>query len=238
MRVTVRTAIFVTVCLAMALAFANGQDHPNVPSLGIDRSVQTVDLSIHAEVDGQAHEPDPAGTSAKSPMSLRLSKPAARSVVWPRAAAVPDSASQGNKSSFISLSLQPTLQAPIAAGWPGLSTAAEAPAFDTSRHSKTLELHPKLFGALSAYVTNNSSAPLLGMSAVSPLSAPSYETQGLAVQFGRDQPAETIYSLFPGLTFSRDKGKIGKRKHTSPNRKTANSAAVVASTKSLATAKR
>ncbi len=233
-----RTPIFVAICLAMVFAFASGQDHPNIASSDIDRSVEVVDVSVHSEVDAQAHDPNTSGFSAKLPMSLRFKKPAARSVVWPHTViAVPDATSQTDKLTFDSLSFQPTVQAPIAAVWPGLTSAAAAD-FATGRPSKTLELHPKLFGALPAYVTNNGLAPSLGLSAVFPPSSPLHETRGTTGRFGRNEPAEASYSFFPEMTFSRPKGQIGTRKRKRPERKIANSAGVVASPKSLVNAKR
>lgn len=228
-----KTRLFTAICLIMTYAVASGQDHPNVPSSDIDRSVQAVDLSIHAEADGQAHEQHPSGISAKLTMSdLRPPKPVARSVVWPHTSAVPDTPSQSDKLTFDRF--QQTVQAPITAVWPGL-TSVTAPAFATGRYSKTPDLHPKHFGALPPYVTNNDSAPSLGIGGVFPPSSPLDETRGLTERFG-NEPGGTRYGFFPEMTFSRHKGQIGTRKRKRPEQ-IANSASTVASPKSVATAK-
>ena len=231
-RITVKSTIVVAICLIVTCAAANGQDHPNVPSSDIDRSVQVVDVSVHAEVDEQAHEPAPPGTSAKLTMSLRPVKPAATAVWSHTAMTAPGEASQSDKLTFSGPSFHPSAQAPIATVSLGLIGAA-ASASGRGGHSETLDQRPGLFTILSTHRTDNGSTPSLGINAVPPLPSSLDETRKLTGRFERNEPGVASSFSFHEGTFARHKGQSGMRKRKR-SEQIANSASMGASPKSRA----
>jgi len=235
-RATVKTTIFVAICLIMTCAVASGQDHPNVPSSDIDRSVQAVDVSVHAEVDGQAHEPAPPGISAKLTMSLHAAKPAATAVWSHKAIAVPGAAIQSDKLTLSGPSFHPTVQAPIATASLGLTSAA-ASASATGGHSERLDQRPGLFTTLGTRRTDNGSTPSLGINAVPPPFSSPDETRKLTGRFEFNEPGVASSFFFQGGTFAKHKGQRGMRKRKR-SEQISNSASMVASPESLAAAKR
>lgn len=229
-RVTVKSTTFVAICLIMTCAIASGQDHPSVASSDVDRSVQAVDVSVHAEVDEQAHEPAPPGTLAKLTIALRPVKPAA-TTLWSHAAiTVPGAASQRDKLTFSGQSFQ----APIATVSLGL-TGAAASASATVGHSEKLDQRPGLLTALGTRRTGNGSTPSLRINAVPPSFSSLDETRKFGGLFKRNEPSATSSFFFHDGTIATHKGQSGVRKRKR-SEQIANSANMIASPESRAAA--
>jgi hypothetical protein len=236
-QITTKNLILAVICIGTAL-LADGQVQTTVRSSEIDRSIDAVDVSVHAEVDGHTRESLPSRGLGTSPVSLSFAEQTATSPVWPYAAVAGlDAADQGGRLEFSSPSFRPSAQAPLVAVWPSFTTAAARTSARGS-YPETPDLHPKVFGASPTHLILNASTPFSGSGSNARilLSAPLDETSRLAGPFGRDKP-EANSGFFQEVTFSKYKGQNGARRRKRSEHKVANGASMVASPEAVAPAK-
>jgi hypothetical protein len=224
-----KNPLFIALCFTMACALAQAQDDSNSPHAEIDRSVNaaaTVDVSVHAEVEGEAQQtPVPVVSGAVPPAQfLPTAKPAPASAVWPHAVA--NAANPSGQAAFGRPSFQGSAPAPTATvrfglgsrslgsaavatpRFPGAQTItgpANAPAKKSGPgDSLDFALHPlvspaKLFGTFSIPARREVTSPA-GSTGLFTLPSVAHEKLGLSGPSERDQP-DTVGSAFSGKTF-------------------------------------
>jgi hypothetical protein len=210
----------VVLCCGSAQAQDQDRDREN-------NSVDGVDASVHATVDGQPQKPQAAVGSTKQPAtfsswSLQRVKHAPTTLFPTGQSTKSDAALAGGKnpSTFGGVSHQPANQSPASIFRPSrVVPVAPTPATDGNSSKRTGQ--PILFDrfAVSYAYVNSTALPVLKIP-VPPTSAVS-ETQGFSIPFARQQSGLRGTSAFPRAASSSNQDRTKTKPSKSQARKSA-----------------
>lgn len=213
-----RPYVVIPIYAVVACACLGAQAQSNAPATDErNRAVEAVDVSVHADVDGQPHEKGNVESSRERPTPLPTAKRPPASLVWPAGADTP-TAGTGQKAGQVTFgisSFHPGTQMGASISWQVGASATSA----TEKNDDSGQGRSGVLKAQPAHSFDGSATPPLSPRASVPTVPASDRTEGLSAPFGRGLAA------FPGSTdsfqanrFSYHKGRGVKRNRQYPRK--------------------
>ena len=217
-----KPCVVILICAVVACACFGVQAQSNAPATNErDRAVEAVDVSVHADVDGQPHETGTVESSRERPTSLPTAKrPPASLVVW-SAGADTSTTSAGEKAgqvTFGTSSFHSGTQMGASGAWQASASATSARA----QNDDSGQGRSGLSNARPAHPLYGSSKPSLSLgTTVQPVSA-SDETLGVNALFGHTSFGQPSTGPFLKREFSEYKDQASAKRHEQRVRKRTN----------------